>query len=83
MNDVVMGTIRFNAIMFVLLALLSCFPAWRCWLPGKCNPDAPGPHQSEAVELHRGIARGIGAGRKKIEMIASRQASGNAYPARS
>jgi tripartite ATP-independent transporter DctM subunit len=35
LSDVVMGTIPFHIIMFVLLALLTAFPALALWLPGQ------------------------------------------------
>jgi tripartite ATP-independent transporter DctM subunit len=34
LSDVVMGTIPFHILMFVLLALLTAFPALALWLPG-------------------------------------------------
>ena len=37
LSDVVMGTIPFHLIMFVLLFLLTCFPGWRCGCQGKCS----------------------------------------------
>ncbi len=37
LGDVVMGTIPFHIIMFVLLALLTAFPALALWLPGQMN----------------------------------------------
>ena len=37
LSDVVMGTIPFHIIMFVLLLLLTAFPALALWLPGKMN----------------------------------------------
>jgi C4-dicarboxylate transporter, DctM subunit len=37
LSDVVMGTIPFHIIMFVLLALLTVFPALALWLPGQMN----------------------------------------------
>jgi tripartite ATP-independent transporter DctM subunit len=37
LSDVVMGTIPFHIIMFVLLALLTVFPELALWLPGQMN----------------------------------------------
>jgi tripartite ATP-independent transporter DctM subunit len=37
LGDVVMGTIPFHIIMFVLLALLTLFPGLALWLPGQMN----------------------------------------------
>jgi C4-dicarboxylate transporter DctM subunit len=35
LSDVVMGTIPFHIIMFVLLFLLTVFPGLALWLPGQ------------------------------------------------
>jgi C4-dicarboxylate transporter, DctM subunit len=37
LGDVVMGTIPFHIIMFILLALLTVFPALALWLPSQMN----------------------------------------------
>ena len=37
LSDVVMGTIPFHIIMFVLLLLLTLFPSLALWLPGQMN----------------------------------------------
>ena len=37
LSDVVMGTIPFHIIMFVLLALLTVFPGLSLWLPAQMS----------------------------------------------
>jgi TRAP-type C4-dicarboxylate transport system permease large subunit len=37
LSDVVMGTIPFHIIMFVLLLLLTVFPQLALWLPAHMN----------------------------------------------
>lgn len=37
LSDVVMGTIPFHVIMFVLLLLLTIFPGLALWLPSQMN----------------------------------------------